>query len=215
MELGKVFFWNVDTQHDFMDEDGLLPIPSASEILPTLEKITAFARENGIPVVNTADYHYEDSEELSDEPDGVNTFPAHCMAESVGATFIPQTAPSDDALLISWEEVYPDFDINSHREFIATKDAFDIFNGNPNMDDFIEALYDETGRDTAVVYGVSGNVCVKYAVEGLREREFKVILLTDAVKSLSGIPDPIESDEWKNDEGLKIMTFNEFCESVK
>ena len=83
------------------------------------------------------------------------------------------------------------------------------------MDDFIEALYDETGRDTAVVYGVSGNVCVKYAVEGLREREFKVILLTDAVKSLSGIPDPIESDEWKNDEGLKIMTFNEFCESVK
>lgn len=83
------------------------------------------------------------------------------------------------------------------------------------MDDFIEALYDETGRDTAVVYGVSGNVCVKYAVEGLREREFKVILLTDAVKSLDGIPDPIESEEWKNDEGLMMMSFDEFCKSVK
>ena len=83
------------------------------------------------------------------------------------------------------------------------------------MDDFIEALYDETGRDTAVVYGVSGNVCVKYAVEGLREREFKVILLTDAVKSLEGIPDPIESEEWKNDEGLMMMSFDEFCKSVK
>jgi nicotinamidase-related amidase len=66
-----------------------------------------------------------------------------------------------------------------------------------------------------VVYGVSGNVCVKYAVEGLREREFKVILLTDAVKSLDGIPDPIESEEWKNDEGLMMMSFDEFCKSVK
>lgn len=215
MELGKVFFWNVDTQHDFMDADGLLPIPGASDIVPTLEKITAYARENNIPVVSTADYHYEDSSELSETPDGINTFPAHCMAESEGAAFIPQTAPSADALLISWEEMYTDFDIKSHREFIATKDAFDIFNGNPNMDDFIEALYDETGRDTAVVYGVSGNVCVKYAVEGLREREFKVVLLTDAVKSLDGIPDPIHSQEWIEDEGLKMMSFDEFCQNVK
>lgn len=69
-------------------------------------------------------------------------------------------------------KLYRDFDTAHRREFLVTKDAFDVFEGNPNMDDFVEALYDETGRDTAVVYGVSGNVCVKYAVDGLRERDF-------------------------------------------
>lgn len=212
MDINKLFFWNVDTQNDFMDANGALSIPQADQIRPTLKALTLFAREKKIPIVSSADYHYDDSKEISDNPDFVNTFPAHCMAQTEGADFIAETSPKN-ALYISWEEKYQDFDI-SYPEFIVSKDDFDIFNGNPNMDDFIETLYDETGRDTAVVYGVSGNVCVKYAVDGLREREFKVILITDAVKSLPNIPDPMQSEEWIEDEGLKMMTFEEFKASI-
>ncbi|MDD4820113.1 MAG: cysteine hydrolase family protein [Flavobacteriales bacterium] len=208
MDLKKLFFWNVDTQNDFMDEKGALYIPDAKQIRPTLKAITLLAREKNIPVVSTADYHYDDSAEIAEIPDFKSTFPSHCMAETDGADFIDETSPKN-ALYISWEEKYMDFDM-SYREFIVSKDAFDVFNGNPNMDDFMETLYDETGRDTAVVYGVSGNVCVKYAVDGLREREFKVILITDAIKSLPDIPDPTQSEEWTEDEGLSMMTFDEF-----
>ena len=81
------------------------------------------------------------------------------------------------------------------------------------MDDFIEALYDETGRDTAIVYGVAGNVCVKYAVDGLREREFQVVVITDAVKDLPGIPDPLQSEEWTEDEKITAMTFAQMKEA--
>ena len=34
MELKKVFFWNVDTQRDFMEETGALYVPGARETVP-------------------------------------------------------------------------------------------------------------------------------------------------------------------------------------
>lgn len=211
MDIKKVFFWNVDTQKDFMEPDGALPIPGAGEIRPILGALTAFAKENGIPVVSTADYHYDDSDELSENPDFKLSYPPHCMAGTDGAEYIPETR-LEKPLMVSWEQIYRDFDI-SGREYIVTKDAFDVFEGNPNMDDFIEALYDETGRDTAIVYGVAGNVCVKYAVDGLREREFQVVVITDAVKDLPGIPDPLQSEEWTEDEKITAMTFAQMKEA--
>lgn len=102
MELKKVFFWNVDTQRDFMEETGALYVPGAREIRPALARLTAFAREKGIPVVSSADYHYQESAELSDAPDFKTTFPPHCMAETPGAELIPETCPQKP-LMISWE----------------------------------------------------------------------------------------------------------------
>ena len=214
MDLKKVFFWNVDTQRDFMEKTGALYVEGADGIRPVLARLTAFARERGIPVVSTADYHYQDSAELSATPDFKSTFPPHCMAETSGVELIPETRP-EKALMVSWEKLYRDFDTARRREFLVTKDAFDVFEGNPNMDDFIEALYDETGRDTAVVYGVSGNVCVKFAVEGLREREFNVVVLSDAIASLPGLPDPLVSEAWAEDEKLTVMTSDELFASVQ
>lgn len=214
MDLKKVFFWNVDTQRDFMERDGALYVEGADAIRPTLARLTDFARRQGIPVVSTADYHYDDSAELSDRPDFKSTYPPHCMAGTPGADLIPETAP-EKPLMVSWEKLYRDFDVAGRREFLVTKDAFDVFEGNPNMDDFIEALYDETGRDTAVVYGVSGNVCVKFAVDGLREREFNVVVVTDAIASLPGLPDPLTSPQWEEDERLTMITADEFFASAQ
>ena len=65
------------------------------------------------------------------------------------------------------------------------------------------------------VYGVSGNVCVKYAVDGLRERDFRVVVISDAIASLPGLPDPLVSPEWTEDEKLTILTLDEFLASVE
>ncbi len=69
----SILFWNVDTQVDFMKADGKLYVQNAEEIAPTLEKLTAFAKENNIKVVNTCDYHNENSQELSDTPDFITS----------------------------------------------------------------------------------------------------------------------------------------------
>ena len=64
MKNKKIIFWNVDTQKDFMNPDGALYVEGAESIKPNLKKLTEFARENNIFVVNTADFHFPDDKEL-------------------------------------------------------------------------------------------------------------------------------------------------------
>ena len=71
-----ILFWNVDTQFDFMSASGKLYVPGAEQIKPILKQITAFAKSNNIQVVNTADFHYANSKELSNKPDFITSFPA-------------------------------------------------------------------------------------------------------------------------------------------
>ena len=52
-----------------------------------------FAKQTNIRVINTSDFHYPGSAELSDAPDFLNTFPQHCMANSSGAEYVADTIP--------------------------------------------------------------------------------------------------------------------------
>ena len=57
------------------------------------------ASENSIKVVNSADWHYPNSEELSMNPDFINTFPEHCMANTLGARFVSETNPENPLII--------------------------------------------------------------------------------------------------------------------
>jgi nicotinamidase/pyrazinamidase len=208
----NTFFMNVDTQKDFMNEDGSLYVQGAEVIKPTLAKLTQYAKENNIKVVNTADWHYDDSEELSDEPDFINTFPPHCMANTDGVWYVEETTPVDDInITFRWDaKDYSEKFINGImeskvREIIITKDKFDVFSGNPYTDRITNALK-ETGYTDVIVYGVATNVCVNCAVLGLLERGFNVTVVEDAIKELPDIPSPIES--WI-EKGATLTTFDQ------
>ena len=60
-----ILFWNVDTQFDFIEPTGKLYVKSAEKLKPVLKKITNFAAENHIRVINTCDFHLINSSELS------------------------------------------------------------------------------------------------------------------------------------------------------
>jgi nicotinamidase/pyrazinamidase len=199
----RFIFWNVDTQNDFMNADGKLYVSGAEEIKPTLAKITQYAKETGIQVVNTSDWHFENSEELSENPDFMNTFPPHCMSGTTGADLIAETKPVNGFdLVISWQEQVNPLKLNlSSRNILILKDKFDVFAGNPNTDAFVKALNPEV----VYVYGVATNVCVNCAVLGLLDRGIEVVVFEDAIKELPGIPSPIQS--WV-DKGAKIVNFN-------
>lgn len=208
MDLTKAVFWNVDTQNDFMNEDGKLPVPKAETIKPNLKKLTDFARVNNIKVVNTMDWHFKDSKELSDTPDFIKTFPQHCMANTQGARFIEETSPDvGSTMLVDWsEQKGMNFhDIHKSRNIIIRKDAFDVFEGN----NLTEAIVNNLGipfldRPTFIVYGVAENVCLKLAVEGLTKRGYSVKVVTDATKGLPSIPSPI--GDWSKNEMIELVT---------
>mgnify|MGYP000448170820 CR=1 FL=1 len=200
-----LLFWNVDTQVDFIEPHGKLYAPGAEKIKPLLKKITAFADEHDIQVVNTADFHYSDSAELSDEPDYVNTFPEHCMANTPGAEYVDETNP-EDPLIFDWDQEYLTLDdVKNARNIVIRKDAFDVFTGSPHADKIVELI----APQKVVVYGVTTNVCVNDAVLGLIKRGKSVFVIEDAIKELPKIPLPFEN--WKK-LGVKMISSEELEE---
>ncbi len=203
-------FFNVDTQKDFMNEDGSLYVQGAEGIKPILRKLTNFAKENDIKVINTADWHYDDSKELSDDPDFINTFPPHCMSNTEGVWYIDETTPVDGVnITLRWDAEYTDKFIQESvarlREIIITKDKFDVFSGSPHADKITDALKTE-GYTDVIVYGVATNVCVDCAVVGLLERGFNVSVIEDGIKELPDIPSPV--NEWV-EKGARLIKFSE------
>lgn len=209
MDNKKTIFWNVDTQIDFMNEDGALYVQGAEGIKPTLAKLTQYAKENNIKVINTADWHYDNSEELSDTPDFINTFPPHCMSNTPGVWYVEETKPLDGVnIVFRWDGEYSDKFITESvariREVIITKDKFDVFAGSTHTDKITSALKNE-GYTDVVVYGVATNVCVDRAVIGLIERGFNVTVVEDAIKELPDIPSPVST--WVEN-GAVLTTFD-------
>lgn len=201
MAKAGVIFWNVDTQVDFVEPSGKLSVPGAALLKPVLKELTLLAERNNITVVNTADYHFAGSAELSGTPDFIRTFPPHCMAGTSGAGYIDETIP-ENALVFEWDR---DYDLNEfsqeanfHRNIVIRKDAFDVFAGNPNSEKILKLLDPES----VIVYGVTTNVCVNDAVIGLAKRGLNVFVVEDAIKELPNIPLPFNQwSEW----GVKLI----------
>ena len=207
MNIKKTFFCNIDTQKDFMNIDGALYVPGAEDIKEILSKLTLFAKENSIKTINTADWHFDDSEELSNTPDFINTFPPHCVGNTHGVGYIDETNMKDDInITFKWDVDYSDKfmeeAISRLREIIITKDKFDLFSSK-HTDKLINILRDE--YTNVVVYGVAGDVCVKYAVDGLLERGFNVYLVEDATKALNIENYDTIKRNWIKNENFKII----------
>jgi len=187
----NILFWNVDTQIDFMHPNGKLYASGAEDIATILNQITLFAKNHNIQVINTADHHFSNSAELSNSPDFKTTFPEHCMANTTGASYIPETQPSDNIFEILWDKQYSYKEIEHsirHRNIIIRKDAFDVFEGNQNTDNILKQITPQK----VFIYGVTTNVCVNCAAVGLAKRNIEVFVIDDAIKELPNIPLPFE-----------------------
>jgi nicotinamidase/pyrazinamidase len=198
-----ILFWNVDTQIDFIEPTGKLYVKGAEKLKPVLGKITKFASENQIRVINTCDFHLINSFELSSHPDFKTTFPEHCMAGTRGAEYIAETKPELPAI-VDWMTqlaILPQLaNARQFRNIVIRKDAFDVFEGNP----YTYKILNLIRPDKVFVYGVSTNVCVDKAVYGLAKLGYKVYVLEDAIKELPKIPLPFK--HWK-ELGVKMIDF--------
>ncbi|MDD4424676.1 MAG: isochorismatase family cysteine hydrolase [Mariniphaga sp.] len=203
MDFTDWLFWNVDTQIDFVYPRGKLYVPGADKIRPRWKELTRLAKEKSIRVVNTADFHYQNSAELDATPDFVNTFPEHCMANTRGADFIRETDPEEPEIF-DWDKEYlitaQLFNREEVRNFIIRKDAFDVFEGNHLTASILKHL----NPKVVVVYGVTTNICVDAAVRGLTKRVKKVYVVEDAIKELPGVPLPFEGWNKKKVELIRL-----------
>lgn len=199
MDLSRCVFVDIDTQHDFMDPSGALYVAGAIEIRPILGKLARFARDEEIPVIATACAH--EPEDAALEP-----FPPHCLKGTWGQERIEETrAPA--SLVIAPGEGYagPTW----HPHVTIEKRVYDPFS-EPAMRAIIEGFAAE--NPLYIVMGVATDYCVKAAVLGLRERNCRVQVVTDAIRAV----DP-ETEQQALDEfvacGAELVTSDRFFEA--
>jgi len=200
---GGTIFWDVDTQVDFMLPSGLLPVPGAPALLPNLGRLTAGARAAGITIVHTADDHEPHDEEISAEPDFVETFPPHCLRGTEGWLRLPETAAVPDAADIPPDGAGVDVAaVAAFPEIVLRKNRFDAFS-NPAAVPLLRALSPET----VVVYGVALEVCDRYAVEGMLALDpgLDIVVVEDAVAALDSARGAELLEEWRR-RGVRVLS---------
>jgi nicotinamidase/pyrazinamidase len=208
--MARLYFWDVDTQHDFIRREGALHIPGGDTMVPLLAALTGYAHTHGIPILASADDHLLTDRELSERPDFTDTFPPHCLRGTPGQARIPETA------LRSPLVVEPDRNTTSvagqlagHRgDILFHKHRFDVFS-NPNVIPVLRALDPEV----IVLYGVAVDLAVRHTIEGLalHRPHTRLYLVVDATRSIR--PEFAEHllKEWA-EEGVRLVRAGEILE---
>jgi nicotinamidase/pyrazinamidase len=187
MQKGRIVFWEVDTQQDFMLPGGKLYVPGAEKIIPNIARLVNVAREGRVLLVSSACRH------LADDPE-FKTFPPHCVRGTPGERIIPQglaekvhSVPNDGTAKL------PD-SIFDNQQLVIEKQTLDVF-GNPHTETIVNRL----GKDTEyIVFGVVVEHCVYLAAKGLLDRGHKVSIVQDAVETLKGADGRRSLDELKS-----------------
>lgn len=175
-------FFDVDTQHDFMDSDGALYVSGAEAIKPKIEQLLRAAGERKITTISSRCAHETNDPEFK-------IFPPHCIDGTRGAerifadlpslpkNEIPVDARSDENAILAPE-----------RHYIVKKKVFDLFSNQ-----WLDGLR-QKGRfkdETCIVFGVATDYCVRACGLGLRAAGAHVMLVEDAIR---GVADETTAD---------------------
>ena len=196
-------FWDVDTQTDFIRPDGKLYVNGSEQICHNLAQLTICARQAG-RIVASVDYHAATDAEISDDPDFVDTFPPHCLIDTPGQLKIEETAPADP-LWIDTDPIPVDAlrtRLSSHKgEIIFRKKRFDVFS-NPN----VNTVLTELEPAEIILYGVALDVCNRFAIDGLLERNVAPIsLVLDATRAIDPNRGDVLVKAWQN-LGVRVVS---------
>jgi nicotinamidase/pyrazinamidase len=152
----------VDMQNDFVS--GSLAVPGGGEVIAVLNRyIDIFTRQR-LPVFATRDWHPPDHLSFRDYG---GDWPAHCVASSAGAAFVPTLTLPADAIVIS-------------KGTRADREAYSGFEGT-DLDLQLRAR----GVSRLFVGGLATDYCVLNTVLDARRCGYDVFLLADAIRAVN------------------------------
>jgi nicotinamidase/pyrazinamidase len=146
----------VDVQNDFC-EGGSLAVPGGAA---TASRITEFLEshaEDYALIVATRDWHVDPGSHFAaagQTPDFDQTWPAHCIADSVGAEFHPHLRLPAETVVVSKGEQAA---------------AFSGFEGQTEQGQTLAALLADALIDEVDVTGIATSYCVKATALDARE----------------------------------------------
>ena len=167
----------VDVQQDFV-EGGSLGVQGGLAVAAHIAQHVRHFKEQYHYVVASRDYHENAPDHISANPDYQTTWPAHCMAGTPGAAFVP-------TIQNLVREKYIQEVVTKGRDRAAYS-AFDGFNraGHPLLE-----VLKEQRIDHIDVCGIATDYCVRASALDAKKNEFQVRVLVNlcaAVNEESG-----------------------------
>ena len=153
----------VDVQRDFLP-GGALAVPDGDAVVPVLNRYIALARERGLPIFATRDWHPADH--CSFEAQG-GPWPPHCMSDTAGAQFAPGLGLPADAHIVS-------------KATMPSPDSYSGFGGTA-----LAADLRGRGVKRLLIGGLATDYCVLNTVLDAIREGFEVVLLTDAIRAVN------------------------------
>ncbi len=156
----------VDVQNDFLP-GGSLAVQGGDAILPALNHCIGLAREAGLPVYATRDWHPADHCSFAGQG---GPWPPHCVAGTEGAEFALGLALPEAAVVVS-------------KATTPEQDAYSGFEGTG-----LDRLLRERAVTRIVVGGLATDYCVLATVRDALRLGYRVIVVRDAVQAVEVQP---------------------------
>lgn len=172
LEPGRTALIVIDMQRGFLDPGEAMEVPPAREIIPRLQALLTLFREKRLPVVFTefvysqtvpllvGELHPEHKRALPGGPRGFGVPSSSCLEGEDNVNTVSDLSPRPDELVIE-------------------KHWYDAFNGTP-LDGALRAR----GVTSLVLTGTMTDICVLASVVGAFNREYRVVVVEDAVATL-------------------------------
>jgi nicotinamidase/pyrazinamidase len=178
----KRFVIVVDTQADFMNADGALPVDGAGDLIAPMQVWLASLRPaQTAGVLFTFDSHFADTYPGSAEAE---QFPIHCVHRTPGWENVLDPDVIDPAIPVYRLEKGV-FDMWAESDLVVEAAA----SGGKVVRDAFFAELQARGITEVTVVGVAADYCVRWAIDGLVARDFTVEVPTGLTR---GIARPIE-----------------------
>jgi nicotinamidase-related amidase len=147
----------VDMQNGFCHPDGSLYAPASEDVVDPIRDLVGRARDAGVQVVYTRDVHPPDQFEDAHYYDEFERWGEHVVEGSWEAELVEELA------------VHPD-------DHVVEKHTYDAFQGT-ELDGWLSAR----GVDDLVFCGTLANVCVLHTAGSAGLRDYRPVLVEDAV----------------------------------
>lgn len=164
----------VDVQNDFC-EGGSLAVEGGNAVARKINKHLQTRGDDYALIVATRDWHDPDNDNgghISDNPDFVDTWPAHCIAGTTGAEFHP--------------ELWEGYNRSSNSEIRKGqgKPAYSGFQGVTAEDKTLADVLTEAGITEVDVVGLAFDYCVKETSIDATQAGFKATVLRDLAAAI-------------------------------
>lgn len=187
----------VDYQNDFVDPQGVLPVPNAIEIVENIQREI----DNNIfdRVIYTMDTHTDKQYHNSEEE---KLFPnIHCNIETEGWKLYKITPrnPEIQKKMIQAYNLGKTF-VEVNNEVMFVKDQFDIWEGNSDWEKWFLSNFDKNIE--IYISGVATEFCVKFNALGYSKRGFNNVFIKE--NSIAALDNSMKEISFKEFEEKKI-----------